>query len=391
MSSDGKERTVVGIAGLGLMGASLGMALRKSGGPAGRSVQVRGWNRTPEVIDRACRIGAVDLGFASLVEAVEGCDFVFVATPPSTVPELAVRAAGAAPKGCILSDVGSVKARIVSEVEASIPQGRHFIGGHPMCGSELAGLEAARPDLYEGATWVLTPTPTTNSQALADLSGLISGTGARVLAIEPDEHDRFVAVVSHLPHVVAAALMDLVAQKSSQKAALEKLAAGGLRDVTRVAAGSPEMWTDILIWNARAVGEAIDELRRRLDEVGEWLDRSDVASLGRFLAGARRARIDLFVRRERAEALWEVAVAIEDRPGTLAKVTTLVGQRGINIADVSITHPFDSGSGEAGLLRLTIEGRDEAVKAGEVLRDAGFHVSVGPQEAPLEDGSGAKE
>ncbi|MER3521823.1 MAG: prephenate dehydrogenase/arogenate dehydrogenase family protein, partial [Acidimicrobiia bacterium] len=253
------------------------------------------------------------------------------------------------------------------DVERAIPSGKHFIGGHPMCGSELSGLEAARADLYKGATWVLTPTETTDSQALADLSGVVSETGAKVLAVRPDEHDRFVGVVSHLPHVVAAALMDFVSRKASSEAALAKLAAGGLRDVTRIAAGSPEIWTDILTWNGEAVVEALEELQKRLGEVKEWLAWSDAVRLKTFLLEARAARNEFFVKREAKGAFWEVAVAIEDRPGALAQVTTLVGQRGINISDVTITHPVEAGSGGAGLLRLTIEGEDEAIAAGQAL------------------------
>jgi prephenate dehydrogenase len=379
MNSGPDKITVVGIAGLGLMGASLGMALRSSARSVDRGIEVRGWNRTPEVVERARSIGAIDVGFPTLEEAAKGCDFFFVATPVSTVAELALQAARCAPQGCIVSDVGSVKARIVSEVETALPDGKHFIGGHPMCGSELTGLDAARHDLYDGATWVLTPTASTDSQALADLSGLISGTGARVLAVQPEEHDRFVALVSHLPHVVAATLLDLVAGRATRDAALKKLAAGGFRDVTRIAAGSPEIWTDILTWNSPAIIEAIDELTSALADVRKWLEQPDAANLSQFLIEARTARNELFVGRDRTEALWEVAVAIEDRPGTLAKVTTLVGQRGINISDVSITHPVESGAGEAGVLRLTIQGRDEALEAGKALREAGFHTSIRPQ------------
>ncbi len=390
MSSD-SESTAVAIVGLGLMGASLGFALRDLAHRSRRAIEVRGWNRSIEVTRRAEDAGAIDSGFAALEEACRGCNFIFVATPVSTIPELALRAAEAAPRGCIVSDVGSVKARIVSRVEASLPQQKHFIGGHPMCGSELTGLDAARADLYEGATWVLTPTSRTDSRALADLSGLISAIGAKVLAVNPEEHDRFVAVVSHLPHVVAAALMDLVSKKASEDAALGKLAAGGLRDVTRIAAGSPEIWTDILAWNKGAIVEALEELADRLSEVRQWLENSDTTSLSKFLIEARSARNRLFVRRQQTEALWEVAVAIEDRPGALAKVTTLVGQRGINISDVSISHPVEAGAEERGVLRLIIEGRSEALEAGKALTEAGFHASVRPQAAPVDSRNESEE
>ncbi len=379
MAAPRSDRVVVGIAGLGLMGASLGMALREATAEGRVDVEIRGWNRTPEVVERAEQAGAVDRGFSSLEDAVRGCDFVFVATPVSKVPELALRAAEAAPEGCILSDVGSVKARIVSEVESALPEGRHFVGGHPMCGSELTGLEAARADLYRGATWVLTPTASTDSQALADLSGLVSATGASVLAVPPDEHDRFVAVVSHLPQVVATALMNSVAEKSSSHPALGKLAAGGFRDLTRIASGSPEIWTDILTWNAAAVVEAISELEAQLRRLKGWLVDGREEDVRRFLFEARAARHELFVGKEGTRQVWEVAVEIPDRPGTLARVTTVVGQRGINIADVSITHPMEASSEAGGVLRLAIEGREEAMEARKALREAGFRASVGPQ------------
>lgn len=378
------ERTTVAILGLGLMGASLGMALRNRARQAGSSVPlfVTGWNRTPAVAEKAVERGAVDQACYSVEEAVADAQYVFVATPVSTIPELALRAARAAPRGCIVTDVGSVKARIVRMVEAELPPGVHFVGGHPMCGSELTGLEAARADLYSGSTWVLTPTQATDSGALADLSSLISSVGARVLAVSPDQHDRFVAFVSHLPHVVAAALTSVVAERAETDVALAKLAAGGFRDLTRIASGSPGIWTDICTWNADEIAAALDAIERQLEAVKAWLLEGREESLREFLEDAKEARAALVLQRAPAEDLWEVLVAVPDRPGTLARVTTSVGSRGVNITDVEIVHPLEAGPAEPGVLRLVIDGEREAKEAAEVLRAEGFQVSVGRPTRP---------
>jgi prephenate dehydrogenase len=377
-SAQSDKDVVVAILGLGLMGASLGMSFKASGGAGKRQLVVKGWNRTGSVSEKALHRGAIDRACQTVEEAVEDADFVFVATPVSTIPELALRAASAAPRGCIVSDVGSVKQKIVEAVEESLPEGVHFIGGHPMCGSELQGLEAARPDMYRGATWVLTPSNNTDSQALASLSGLVSSIGAKVLVVPPDRHDRFVAMVSHLPHVVAGALTTMVAERSQAEAALSKMAAGGFRDLTRIASGSPEIWTDICSWNTEAILEAIESLESQLGTVKRWLKEGNVSALSGFLEAARAARADLFFKRAVAEELWEVWVAVADRPGTLARVTTLVGSEGINIADIEIVHPMDAGPDEPGVLRLSIEGEQEARRAAEALKAEGFQASVRP-------------
>lgn len=378
------EGATVAILGLGLMGASLGMALRSRAMRPGSSgpLFVTGWNRTAAIAQKAVERGAVDQACYSVEEAVASADYVFVATPVSTIPELALRAARAAPRGCIVTDVGSVKARIVRAVEAELPPGVHFVGGHPMCGSELTGLEAARADLYSGSTWVLTPTQATDSGALADLSSLISSVGARVLAVSPDQHDRFVAFVSHLPHVVAAALTSVVAERAETDVALAKLAAGGFRDLTRIASGSPSIWTDICTWNSDEIVGALEAIGRQLESVKAWLLHGREESLREFLEDAKEARAALLLQRAPAEDLWEVLVAVPDRPGTLARVTTSVGSRGVNITDVEIVHPLEAGPAEPGVLRLVIEGEREAKEAAEVLRAEGFQVSVGRPTRP---------
>ena len=289
----------------------------------------------------------------------------------SAVGDLAVEAlALGAPA---VTDVGSVKAPVVAAVQAGCPEQAHrFVGGHPMAGSEQDDLDGADPDLFAGAMWVLTPTEVTDPEAFATIRGLVARTGAEIVAIAPERHDALVAVVSHVPQLAATTLMDVAADSGEEHATLLRLAAGGFRDMTRIAAGHPGIWPDICVANREAIVAALDDYRAALDHVRDLVDTGDRSGLLELLERARIARRSLPVGTVRpGEQLVELRVPVPDRRGVLAEVTTLAGERGVNIADLEIAHSME---GRAGVIVMVVS-EDEVERFESGLTELGYHPS----------------
>jgi prephenate dehydrogenase len=347
-----------GIVGTGLIGGSIGLALRR-----------RGWFVTGTDQDAARAGRAAELGALDAVGVDPSAEITFLATPVRAVAD-AARAALAASSG-IVTDVGSVKASIVEAVADP-----RFLGGHPMAGSELEGVDGADPDLFVGAVWVLTPTAATGDATYAAVRAVIAELGADVVALAPEHHDALVAVVSHVPHLTAAALMGLAEERATEQRVLLRLAAGGFRDMTRVAAGHPGIWPDICAENRDAIVEVLDDLVASLQSLRDVVVVDDRRSLLGVLERARAARVNLPSRVGRAGDLCEVRVPVPDRSGVLAEITTLAGALDVNIADLEIAH---STEGDQGVLLLLVEASAaERLRAGLVAQ--GFRPALAPLE-----------
>jgi prephenate dehydrogenase len=269
----------------------------------------------------------------------------------------------------IVTDVGSVKGALVAAVDHP-----SFVGGHPMAGSEQVGLEGASADLFVGATWVLTPTALTDPVAYTRVRSVLAEMGAVVVALAPSRHDALVAVVSHVPHLTAATLMDLAAGLGEEHAALLQLAAGGFRDMTRIAAGQPNIWPDICDDNADAIVATLDLLVDALVAMRRRVAEHDRDSLLDILGRAAVARRALAERTPRAEDLVEVRVPVLDRPKVLAEITTLAAELGVNIFDLEIAHSVE---GDRGVLVLTI-GESDTEKLLGALSERGYRATSGP-------------
>jgi prephenate dehydrogenase len=341
------------IIGTGLIGGSLGLALRA------RGWYVTGRDRDAERSSRALELGALDA-----IGDDFGADVTFVATPVHAIVDEARKALAA---GSIVTDVGSVKESVADAIAHA-----RFVGGHPMAGSEQEGVEGADADLFEGATWVLTPTVDTDPVAYTRVRSIITSLGADVVALPPHRHDALVAIVSHVPHLAAATLMRLAADRSEEHGSLLRLAAGGFRDMTRVAAGHPGIWPDICAQNRAAIVDALDVLVDGLTSVRHVVAAGDRDTLLRLLEDARAARVNLPSRAPRPEDLAELRVPVRDRPGVLAEVTTLAGEMDANIHDLEIAH---SAEGEAGVLVLIV-GAGDAPRLRDALGERGYRVSV---------------
>lgn len=333
MNNDALPRRAV-VVGTGLIGASIGLAL-----------QAAGWHVTGRDTDANRLAAAMELGAVDAAGDDPAAELTFVATPVAAVAA-EVRHALATTSG-LVTDVASVKSPLVA-----LMGDPRYVGGHPMAGSEQEGVGGARADLFVGATWVLTPLPGTDDEAFALVRSVVSSFGAEVVALAPAQHDRMVAVVSHVPHLTAATLMSLADERADEHRALLRLAAGGFRDMTRVASGHPAIWPDICAENREAIVDVLGRLIDELAAVKDIVATGDRAALVQRLESARAARRNLPTRLATAEDLVEIRMPIADEAGALARVLLLAAELGVSVADVEIAHSVE---GDGGVLVLVVE------------------------------------
>ncbi len=355
----------VAVVGTGLIGGSFALASQALDGVD----EVVTHDRDPASRARARELGVGTRVADSVAEAVAGADLVLLGVPAGELLEVAAAVGPHLADHALVTDVASVKGHAVTAVEERLAGHGAFVGGHPMAGSENSGVEAADPTLFQGATWLLTPTPATRDGDFALLAGHVVALGARVLAVSPEEHDRLVAVASHLPQILASVLMDYAAQLDG---APLRVAAGGFRDVTRVAASDPDLWVGILEDNRDAVLDALDGFVGRLGNLREAVEQRQWEGVHGLLANARSARRAL-PRRGLVATSVDVVVPIPDRPGSLALVTATMADAGINVEDVSMRHATD---GERGSLILAVDGIEAAHRAQEALAAQGLRSHV---------------
>lgn len=282
----------VTIIGVGLIGGSFGMALKKRG----LADKVIGVGRNPDRLKKAVELGAVDEWTTDLAAGVRDADLIYVSTPVGMELQFIREAAKHAKPDCIITDAGSTKGEICRGADDP-----RFVGGHPMAGSEETGVEAANPDLFVNAAYVLTPTELTKPGALALVKSLAESIGSRVIVMDPETHDRCVAVISHLPHLIAASLVLLAKDQSRQDQQVFDLIAGSFRDMTRVAGSSPELWRDICLTNPNAIRSAADAFQRLLDEGLKFVESGDAQAFEDWFASAKEVRDSLFTDRNSQE------------------------------------------------------------------------------------------
>ena len=275
----------VAIIGLGLIGGSIGLALRK----AKAAQQVAGYDLGKGVSDRARKVGAIDQPYSALVDAVRGAELVILATPIGAMRSLLQNIAAAVTPGTVVTDVASTKAQVISWAEEFLPSSVSFVGGHPMIGKESSGVEAADAALFQNRIYCLTPTTHVPAAAINKVSTFVESLGARVRFLEPVEHDGQVAGVSHLPFVASAALTSTVASSPAWSDAA-MLASTGFRDMSRLAAGNPEMYRDICLTNSEAVVRWLDEYITTLNRFRDQIAAHD-ASLHETFARAQQVRL----------------------------------------------------------------------------------------------------
>jgi prephenate dehydrogenase len=352
----------IAIIGVGLIGGSVGLAARQRLGAF-----VRGYDSSPEATAVAIDRGALDATADSVAAAAEDAEAVFVAVPVSVLNDAVQAALSGAPEDCLVTDVGSTKRAIVAAHEDP-----RFVGGHPLAGAETAGIEHARADLFDGATWYLTPTPTTSGILYERLHRLLRGLGARPAAIDPGTHDTILATVSHLPHVLANVLVSQAAQALA--AGAERLPATGpsFRDATRVAGAPSTIWTDIYMSNRDALAAEIDRTIERLAEVRDALEHGDADRVTSWNEGAGEDRRRLLEAQLAGGPLFELRTSVPNRPGVIAKLALELGGAGVNIIDMALYPAADMSEG---VVALWIAGDHQARRAQELVAALGFPVA----------------
>ncbi len=353
------------IVGTGLIGASVGLAARAAGVD-----EVRGWDVDPDALSVAAGRDAVEPA-TSLEEAVADAELAVVAAPVAQLPLEVANVLSASGNGTTVTDVGSTKGAVARAVSDA-----RFIGGHPVCGSHTHGAAHANGELFRGATWFLTPVTATDPDRYRLLHGFVSSLGAVPVAVDPEAHDRLVALTSHLPHALANLLLNQAG--ASRIDGHEPLAAAGgsLRDMTRVAGANPRIWVDIFLDNADALGSALAEHRRRVEQVERALAERDAGFLARWIGEASGNRRQMLSQAyEQPGALQRLRVHVPDRPGVLAGITQALGAERINIEDFELQHMSRE---RGGTLTLLVGGEGEAARAAGVLEAQGYHVVVSP-------------
>ena len=358
---------MIAIVGTGLIGASVGLAAKRAGkGP------VRGYDPDEVALQAALERGAIDEVAPTLDAAVADAELAVVAAPVAQLAAQVAAALKASPESCTVTDVGSTKAAVC----AAAPSPARFIGGHPVCGSEARGPEHASADLFDGATWFLTPLPETEPDRYRLVHGLVTSLGATPVAVDPVAHDRLVALTSHLPHALANLLVNQAGANRIEGHEPLAAAGGSLRDMTRVAGANPRIWIDIFLDNAGPVREALAEHRQLLDRLEQALASGDAGFLARWIGEAAGNRERMLANAyPDPGALQQLRIHVPDRPGVLAGITQALGAERINIEDFELQHMSPD---RGGTLTVLITGEDEAWRAAQLLEAQGYGVVVAP-------------
>jgi len=352
----------IAVVGVGLIGGSVGMAARRR-----LNAEVRGYDADARVLELARERGAIDQASPDVASAVGDAELAFVAVPVGALGERIDEILAAAPPDCVVTDVGSTKHTIVAG-----RSDQRFVGGHPLAGAETAGVEHAREDLFQGATWYLTPTSTTSGVLYERLHRALTSVGAQPAAIDPDTHDRLMASVSHLPHVLANVLVTQAANVLLEGGEAMPATGPSFRDATRVAGANGAIWTDIYLSNREALMAGLDDTVRRLEAVRGALEAGDAPAVASWNEEARAHRQALLETGLAGGPVHELRASVPNRPGVVADIALALGRAGINIVDMALSPSTDF---SRGVVALWVHGDANAARAQELIAGLGIAVT----------------
>ncbi len=357
----------IAIVGVGVIGGSLGIALKQSN----PDITVVGFD-SPAVLRRARKRRAIDISSPSLRSVVSDAEIVFLCTPVESILKLLPEVSRFILPHTIVTDVGSVKGVVQSCAKKYFRSHGIFVGGHPMAGSEGSGIEYADGLLFQNAVYVLCP-PLGDGKKIQPLVALLKSIGARILTIDAREHDRVAAAISHLPQLIAVSLMDNTARKNEGNPAFLQLAAGGFRDMTRIASSPFHLWKDILSNNRDETSRALHEFEKLLGQIRKGLHQRSLSEVGKKFLRAKSFR-DSIPKNTKGflHSLHDLYVWVDDKPGMLAKMTATLSRSGINIKDIELLKVRE---GQGGTFRLSFESVETARLAARLLRGKGFRVT----------------
>jgi len=352
----------IAIIGVGLMGGSLALCFK--GKP---QLKVVGYSPNQSSVAKYLKHQVVDHATTSFAEAVENADFIFLCMPVGHLKDYLQKLQNCSLKsGCIITDVGSTKSSVVEFAEQGNMSDVYFIGGHPMTGLEKSGVEAASAHLFENAYYVLTPSSGVPENVYLRLVNLLSWTKAIIIRLNARQHDEIVGAISHLPHIIAVALVNQIAEYNETNELYQSLAAGGFRDITRIAASDPIIWRDILLDNKTVVLKLIDDWKARMETFKQLIESSDGPEIAAQFHHARTFRNQLPERSKgMIHSLFDIYVDIADHPGIIGQITTKLGDKRVNLSNIQI---IASREDVPGVLRLSFQSQDEMDRAFELLK-----------------------
>lgn len=354
------------IIGLGLIGGSLAKSIRRRFSDC----FILGIDTNQDNLDAALKEGTINLGTKHICPEIGQAEIIFICTPVSSIPYMLSQIAPLISPNAIVTDTGSTKQEIVEAAQRILKGRANFIGGHPMAGTQNSGYRASLPHLFENAYYVLTPLPETSDNAVNALSNLLEALGAIPLIMDAKLHDEIVCSISHLPHVVAAALVNTVRSMEDPEHFRVRLAAGGFRDITRIASSDPIMWESISFSNRSELLKAITLMQKQLDSFSQMLKNDNRQAVRDYFEKARQYRSSLPERQSLVLLSYhDLYVDVEDRPGVIGEVTTLLGRYNINIKNLRI---INSREGEPGCLVLSLAEAISLDKAKKILSQHGY-------------------
>lgn len=364
-----QNQITVAIFGVGLIGGSLALCFKEQPG-----INVIGHSNNPASVEKYLQRGVVDAATTSLQEAAVEADFLFLCVPVGMLESYMEKLSKLPLKAnCVITDVGSTKSSIAKTAQSiDWPAGTYFIGGHPMAGSERSGVEAATAQLFENAFYVLTPDENTPEAALERLQQLLSFTRAHMIAVDPGQHDEIVGAISHLPHMIAAGLVNQVAAYNEHNDLYQLLAAGGFRDLTRIASCEPVIWRDILLNNKEVLLQLLHDWRKQMDQFQALLEQEDGEGIERQFRQSSAFRDKLPERRKGIiTSAFDLYVDIPDHPGIIGQIATALGEHQVNLSSIQI---FESREDVPGVLRLSFRNDHDLDAAAELLKEMGYSV-----------------
>lgn len=364
-----KNSLTCGFIGLGLIGGSIAKALRKFH-PDYRLI---GYDIQSEATALALSEGVLDIALSEIDETFSCCDYIFLCAPVSFNDENLIKLKEFISENCLLTDVGSVKTDIHKHIE-TLGLERQFIGGHPMAGSERTGYINSKAILLENAYYILTPTKEVSEERINEYRELAASLGAIPLILSYEQHDYVTAAVSHLPHVIASSLVNLIREEDTGNGIMKMIAAGGFKDITRIASSSPAMWQQICMTNAENIVSLLNDYIASLQRIRDNMKSCRTDAIYSFFDDARHYR-DSFIDASSGpiKNSYEVSIEIADEPGTLSSVASLLADHNISIKNIGILHNRER---QDGALRIEFYDQESIDGAKEVLEPKGYIISV---------------
>lgn len=359
----------VAILGIGLIGGSIALGFKRR-----TNAHVIGYDLSEESIDFAKKTGVIDEGSTELLPVVQNADLIILALPVSVIKGILYKLSDMKLKSnCIVTDVGSTKSEIVRVGAKLLRKGITFIGGHPMAGSHQSGVKAADPLLLENAYYILTPLAETSNQEIQRLSKVLSqATKSQIVTMDAHLHDRIVGAISHLPHIIAAGLVVQIGNYNQQNQWFHRLAAGGFRDLTRIASSHPVMWRDVLLSNQKEVIQLLEDWIQQMEKIKESVQEKDSEQIEALFQEAKSFREQLPDQKQGIlTQIYECYVSVPDHPGVIGKIATLLGDYGVNLSNIGI---MGNREDFPGVLRLSFNEQKDYEEAIRILEKTGYSV-----------------